>query len=147
MVFGDRSKKNLATCHEDLQLIANEAIKNTDIDFGISEGHRSVERQNQLFKEGKSKIDGINKMGKHNYNPSLAFDIYVYVSGKKELAYDIKHLCYLGGRLKDTASRLYAEDKISHLLRWGGNWDGDGEIIYDQSFQDLPHFELKKPNL
>jgi peptidoglycan L-alanyl-D-glutamate endopeptidase CwlK len=147
MVFGEGSKGNLDTCHNDLQLIANEAIKITPIDFGVSEGHRSVERQNKLFKEGKSKIDGINKKGKHNYSPSLAFDIYIYVKGKSKLAYDEKHLTFIGGVLIATAKRLYSEGKITHILRWGANWDGDGELIYDQSFQDLPHFELKKPNL
>ncbi len=147
MVFGDRSKKNLDTCHSDLQLIASEAIKVTTIDFGVSEGHRSIERQNKLFKEGKSKIDGINKKGKHNYNPSLAFDIYIYIRGKGSLAYDERHLCFIGGLLTAIAKRLYSEGKISHILRWGANWDGDGELIYDQSFQDLPHFELKKPNI
>ena len=147
MVFGNRSKENLATCHEDLKLIANEAIKITPIDFGVSEGYRSVKRQKQLFDEGKSKIDGINRKGKHNYNPSLAFDIYIYVKGKKSLAYDEKHLTFVAGILIAVAKRLYSDGKISHILRYGGNWDGDGELIYDQSFQDLPHFELKKPKL
>lgn len=146
MIFGERSKNNLDTCHQDLQLIANEAIKITPIDFGISEGNRSLNRQKKLFDEGKSKIDGINKKGKHNYNPSLAFDIYIYITGK-DRAYDEKHLCYVGGVLSTVAKQLYKEGKIKHLLRWGANWDGDGELIYDQSFQDLPHFELKKPNL
>jgi peptidoglycan L-alanyl-D-glutamate endopeptidase CwlK len=27
-------------------------------------------------------------------------------------------------------------------LRWGGNWDRDGEPVTDQDFQDLVHFEL-----
>ena len=147
MIFGTRSKGCLDTCDKDLQLIANEAIKITPIDFGISEGHRSLERQKKLFDEGNSKIDGINKKGKHNYSPSLAFDIYIYIKGKKSKAYDQRHLCFVGGILIATSRRLYAEGKIEHILRWGANWDGDGELIYDQSFQDLPHFELKKPNL
>jgi len=29
-------------------------------------------------------------------------------------------------------------------LRWGGNWDMDGEPITDQDFQDLVHFEEVK---
>lgn len=143
--FGKRSLDNLATCHEDLQIIAEESIINSQIDFGISEGYRSVERQKELYDKQLSKIDGINKKGKHNYSPSLAFDIYAYVSGKRNLAYDEKHLCLIAGTIIATANRLFRDGSISHVIRWGGNWDGDGEIVYDQGFVDLPHFELKKP--
>ena len=34
------------------------------------------------------------------------------------------------------------EGKITHKLRWGGNWNGDGLIVEGQSLVDLPHFEL-----
>ncbi len=67
--FGERSAANLATAHKDLQIVMTTAIKSSMVDFGISEGHRSLERQKELFDEGKSRIDGITKKGKHNYNP------------------------------------------------------------------------------
>lgn len=139
--FGATSQKRLASCHEDLRLIASTAIAISKVDFGIAEGHRSIERQHALYKEGKSRIDGIHKKGKHNYSPSLAFDIYAFVNGKAN--WDEKHLCYIGGLIAATAAHLRAEGIISRDIRWGGNWDGDGEIIYDQKFQDLPHFELR----
>lgn len=143
--FGKRSLDNLATCHEDLHAIAKEAILDSQIDFGISEGHRSVERQKELYDKQLSKIDGINKKGKHNYNPSLAFDVYAYVKDNRKLAYDEKHLCTIAGTVIGAANKLFRNGSISHIIRWGGNWDMDGQIVYDQSFQDLPHFELKKP--
>jgi hypothetical protein len=31
---------------------------------------------------------------------------------------------------------------VGVMIRWGGNWDMDGEPITDQDFQDLVHFEL-----
>jgi len=40
-----------------------------------------------------------------------------------------------------TAERLYNEGKITHKLRWGGDWDSD-KVFDDQNFDDLPHFEL-----
>ena len=138
--FGKRSKEVLASCHADLQLIAEEALKCSHIDFKIVEGHRSIERQRQLYNEGKSKIDGITRKGKHNYSPSLAFDVCVVA--KDADAYDKQHLCYLGGVITATAADLLARDLVKRSLRWGGNWDGDGVIIYDQRFIDLPHFEL-----
>jgi len=140
--FGERSLNNLESCHEDLQLIANEALKVSQVDFGISEGHRSLQRQLELFNAGKSKIDGVTKKGKHNYNPSLAFDFYAYVPGKKELAFDVTHLMYIVGVITAVGERLYQEGKISHKVRSGANWDGDGELKYDQSFFDAPHIQI-----
>ncbi len=142
--FGKRSKEKLATCHKDLQLIAEESLKVSQVDFGVSEGHRTIEKQQEYFNSGKSKVDGIKIKGKHNYQPSLAFDIYAYVSGNPKLAFSHTYLAYLGGVITAVAKRLLNEGKITHKVRWGYNWDSDGEIGTDQRFQDLPHFELKK---
>ena len=141
--FGKASKKALKTCHADLQVIMQNAITMTTIDFGISEGHRSVERQKALFDLGKSKIDGITRKGKHNYIPSLACDIYAYVNG--EASYDKETLSYLAGMIELIAKQLYMNKEISHVIRWGANWNMNGEILTDQSFDDRPHYELIKP--
>ena len=118
--FSGKSKERLETCHKDLQLIMTEAIQNSMVDFGIAEGHRSLERQKLLFDAGKSRIDGISKKGKHNYSPSLAVDIYAFVNGKA--SWDVSYLSYLGGVITATAAMLYEEGEISHKVRWGGNW-------------------------
>lgn len=140
--FGKRSREKIDTCHNDLIVIMEESLKTSMVDFGVSEGHRSVEDQQKYFKEGKSRIDGIKRKGKHNYSPSLAVDIYAYVEGKKNLAFDKVHLGYLGGHIMATADRLFKEGIVSHKLRWGGNWDGDGTLLHDQKLWDMPHFEL-----
>ena len=139
--LGNTSKKRLSTCHIDLQKIIETAIEVSAIDFGIAEGHRSTERQKQLFDLGLSKIDGITKKGKHNYSPSMAFDIYAWVNGKS--SYDSRYIIYLGGVINTVAKMLYDSEVIFHKVRWGGNWDVDGEIITDQGFIDIGHFELK----
>jgi len=121
------------------------AISRSLIDFGISEGYRSVERQNLLFRQKKSKIDGVNKKGKHNYSPSLAVDIYIYHpnrSTQKKIMYDAMHLSYVLGIVTSCAIELYDKGEIKSKIRWGGNWDSDGIIAYDHSFRDLPHIEL-----
>lgn len=141
--FGNTSKSRLQTCHKDIQLIMNEAIKITNVDFGIAEGYRSIEKQQQYFKEGKSKIDGVSKKGKHNYSPSLAVDIYPYFENGAK--WDNEHLSYLSGIIHAVSEILFADGKISHKVRWGGNWDMDGIILIDQSFDDRPHFELVLP--
>jgi len=143
--FGSNSLKNLSTCHPDLQKVLSLALSRSVVDFGISEGHRSLERQLELFKDGKSTIDGISKKGKHNYKPSMAADLYVYhpdEETRKKIAYDKSHLAYLMGIVWCCGQELLEKGEITHKLRWGGNWDSDGVIIIDQKFQDLPHIEL-----
>ena len=144
-VFGSNSKEKLATCHSDLQKILSLAISRTGVDFGISEGHRSLERQKMLFDDNKSTIDGISRKGKHNYVPSLAADLYVYhpdLETRRKIAYDKVHLAYIMGIVASCAAELLKDCKITHKVRWGGNWDSDGVLVIDQKFQDLPHIEL-----
>ena len=116
------------------------AISISDVDFGIAEGYRSVEDQQKYYREGKSKIDGITQKSKHNYNPSMAVDIYPYFDGKAQ--WEKEHSSYLAGLIHAIAEMLYNENEITHKVRWGGNWDMDGIILIDQSFDDRPHFEL-----
>lgn len=120
----------------------NEAIKITNIDFGISEGFRTVKRQQECYKKGLSTKDGIVNKSKHNYSPSLAVDIYPYYGGKAK--WDTEHLCYLAGIIHTVSKLLFEQGKITHRIRWGGNFDMDGIILIDQSFDDCPHFELIK---
>lgn len=141
--FGRKSKERLTTCHTDIRIIMKEVIKITNVDFGIAEGHRSIELQNKYFKEGKSKIDGITKKGKHNYSPSLAVDIYPYLNNSAN--WDKEHLSYLAGVIHAVSEILYADGITTHKIRWGGNWDKDGVILLDQNFDDRPHFEIYKP--
>ena len=103
--FGKRSLRHINTCHEDLQIILHEAIKDSRMDFGVSEGYRSIERQEFLFNTGKSKV----RKGKHNFDPSQAVYIYAYIPGKRGLAYNIANLAYLGGVITSTAKRLLRE--------------------------------------
>jgi peptidoglycan L-alanyl-D-glutamate endopeptidase CwlK len=138
--FSKVGEERLATCHVDLQLIMHTAVRISNVDFGIAEGHRSVELQQQYFKEGKSKIDGITTLGKHNYTPSKAADIYAWVNNA--ISYDKETLSYLAGLIHGVADMLFEQGKITHKIRWGGNWNDDGTILLGQSLVDRPHYEL-----
>lgn len=147
--FGRSSRERLDTCHPDLRLIFTEALAHSPVDFGISEGVRSDEKQLEYFLSGKSRLDPRipEQRAKCRHLPnenglSMAVDAYAWVPGKQDLAYDMKHLSLIAGVVLSTASTLYNAGAITHRLRWGGNWDGDGEIVTDQTFNDLPHFEL-----
>ncbi len=126
--FGTESRKRLDTCHVDLIQVCELVIPNYD--FTVLEGFRSNARQDDLFRQGKSKLQAGGS--KHNNDPSLAVDIAPY-----PIDWDSRTRFYLlAGFMFQAASQLDIK------LRWGGDWDGDW-IHSDQSFHDLPHFELR----
>lgn len=140
--FGNTSLKRLSTCREEIQQVMKLAIQRSPVDFGIACGHRSIAEQQELYAQGRTKpgpivthVDGIKKKSQHNSNPSNAVDIYGWVNAKA--TWDEKTLLFLAGVIMASA------DELGIVMRWGGNWDSDGEIIADQNFLDLPHFEFK----
>lgn len=147
--FGTKSKVKLATCHRDIQKVLNLAISRSKVDFGISEGTRSLAKQQEYYAIGRTvdkhkntitNVDGVTKKGKHNHSPSLAVDIYVWHSNsstRKKISYDEAHLSYVAGVIDSCAAELNIK------LKWGGNWDGDGIIKFDQNLNDMPHYEIK----
>lgn len=124
--FSKRSKINLSQCHEDLQVLFTEVIK--EYDCAVICGHRGEEEQNNAFAKGFSKL----KYPKSNHNkiPSLAADVVPYPidwANKKRFK-------ELGDKVKQIAGRLLEEGKITHRIDWGGDW---------KKFVDLPHYEIK----
>ena len=138
--FGKISTERLNTCDKDLQILFDEVVK--EFDCIVLCGARSIEEQKRLFKEGRSKIDGINKKSKHNYNPSRAVDVAPYFNNVPHVRWkDANTFYFFAGYVLGTAEKLYEEGVINHRIRWGGDWDSD-KNIHDQSFNDLVHFEL-----
>ena len=54
-----RSKENLKGVDERLVLLVGYALAISKVDFVVVEGLRSTERQKQLYREKKSKCDGV----------------------------------------------------------------------------------------
>ncbi len=134
--FGQRSTLQLDTCHPDIKTILNEAIK--IIDFSVICGTRGKEEQTIAFKSGKSKLE--YPKSKHNESPSMAVDIVPYPVDWN----NVSRFKYLAGHIEGIAYMLLQQKKITHKVRWGGDWDQDKDMT-DQKFNDLPHFELIKP--
>jgi len=139
--FGRRSHSKKITCHKDLQLILDEAIK--VYDFTILEGSRTQETQMEYFTQGKSKLDGVNKKSKHQVSDEQPLSLAVDIAPYKIDWNDKNRFHFLAGVMKSVAAKLLEEGKITHKLRWGGDWDSDNDFK-DQTFFDLPHFELIK---
>ncbi len=125
--FGTSSREKLDTCDDKLQTICELVIE--EYDFTVLEGHRSGERQNELFRQGKSKLKA--GQSKHNSLPSKAVDLAPY-----PIAWENTERFYL------LAGMMFqAAYDMGIKIRWGGDWDKDW-VHSDQSFMDLPHFEL-----
>jgi len=135
-IFGDRSLKNLSGIHPDLVKVMKEAIKNTPIDFTITEGVRTVQRQQELYAQGRTKpgpivtnADGIRNKSNHqikNDGYGHAVDLYPYIDGKVDIS-AIKELRIIAAHIKKTASDLGIK------IVWGGDF---------KSIPDAPHFEI-----
>lgn len=135
--FGAESAKRLATCDQKLQKIAQRALSYGVMDFSILEGIRSLEKQQEEFRAGRSQIDGVTKLSMHQHNPSRAFDLLPFpaVVNGVNVWDDKQRFAVLAGLICAAA----AEEGIS--IRWGGDWDGDGNNA-DSKLHDMPHFEL-----
>ena len=127
--YSKRSKKRLATCDERLQDVFNEVIKH--VDCSILEAHRSKERQNKLYDEGRTKVRYPD--GRHNFNPSRAVDVTPYPVDWE----DRERQTLFAGFVLGTARSMGIN------LRWGGDWDQDFQVM-DNRFDDFPHFEIRK---
>lgn len=165
--FSERSLRRLYTCHRFIRLTLFEVIRFYDL--SILEGIRSIERQQELYHQGRSKLDGIVKKSKHqghivdeefagiDYstgeilrddkgNPiaSLACDIMPYKQGTNAFSGDPKdnaRFYHMQGIVRGVFEELKNRGKVDGELRFGIDWDRD-DIYTDQTFDDLPHFEL-----
>lgn len=115
--FSQSSKDKLATCHSDLQRLFSEVI--SKYDCSVLEGHRTMERQKELFREGKSKTLGSN----HLSVPSNAVDVMPY-----PIDWDDTE----GQRVFANHVYQIAMD-LDIRVRWGGEF---------KNFYDAPHWEL-----
>ena len=133
--YGRTSSGVLITASFNLQLVFADALAMGLIDISAIEARRVKARQNRLFAIDRSRVQWPN--GKHNVlNPNdlaHAVDAAPYVNGKRSDNW--YHCIYLAGVIQTCG------EKLGIPIRWGGNWDCDGEPITDQDFQDLWHYE------
>jgi len=130
------SAAQLVTCCLSLQRVFKGVLQYRD--HSVIKGHRDKVEQAKAFLKGTTKLKW--PKGKHNKNPSKAVDVEPYpkdppqepitVDGKRWARY-----YYFAGFALGWARANGIK------LRWGGDWDGDGQIK-DQSFDDLYHFEV-----
>lgn len=117
--FGKRSQDKLLGVHPDLIAVMDRAIELTEIDFAITEGVRTEERQKALVASGASTTMKSRHLTGH------AVDVAAFLG--KELRWDWP----LYGKIAEVVKQ--ASKELSIPVEWGGDW---------KSFPDGPHFQL-----
>jgi len=128
--FSARSLSRLETCHPDLVRLFRSVIEH--VDCTVLEGVRSDERQAELFRQGKSKLDGVTQQSKHQVRAdgySHAVDVCPWPVDWS----DRERFIHFAGIVLGHAQVLGIQ------IRLGADWNGDGE--FTERFFDAPHFE------
>lgn len=119
MILNARSLKNLEGVHEDLVLVVHRASEITNLDFIVTEGLRTLEKQKMLFEKGASKTMKSRHLTGH------AIDLAAVIDG--EVRWDFP----LYDQLADTMKEAAQIEGVA--IEWGGSW---------LKFRDGPHFQL-----
>jgi len=142
-----RSLDRLNGVDDSLVVVVKRAIQLTEVDFGVSEGLRSIDRQKELVAKGASKtmnskhIDG------------LAVDLVAYIDGR--VSWELN----LYDNIADAMAAAAKEYGVT--IRWGGAWHIDDIGTWEGKMEDAmttyidlrrsqgkrpfidgPHFEL-----
>jgi len=143
--FGKISKQRLYTCRQPLILLFETVVQHWDC--AVLCGHRTMEEQNALPRE-VSKVRWPNSA--HNKLPSIAVDVVPWRCWgldrpnvvwpdyrTKTYSKDLAEWYYFSGFVLGVAAQMGI--KIRHGADWNMN-----RRVNDQTFDDLPHFELRE---
>jgi len=135
--FGTKSNGKLASCCQELRLVANRAIVLSPYDFSIIWGWRGEDIQNALFVSGASTKEWPDS--NHNTHDvdgqpySEALDYGVYKDGnilwKNTHAFAVVAGCFFA-----------AAKEQGIKIRWGGDWDANPKT--GQKLLDYGHIEV-----
>lgn len=117
--FSQRSENNLKGVNPDLVKIVRRALQLSPVDFGITEGLRTVERQRQLVATGKSQTMNSRHISGH------AVDVFAYPTSAG--SWEWKYYEQIATAFKQAAKELNIP------VEWGGDW---------KTLKDGPHFQL-----
>lgn len=117
--FSPRSENNLCGVHPDLVRVVRRALALSDVDFGITEGLRTPERQRQLVAAGKSQTQNSRHLTGH------AVDVFAYPTPAG--SWEWKYYAQISAAFKQAAAELNIP------IEWGGDW---------KTLKDGPHFQL-----
>lgn len=136
-----RSKRNRIGVDPKLIEISDLAIQITKIDFGVPEdgGIRTAIRQNELFRDEKSKADGFENLSEHqpaDDGYGKALDFYAFIDGSASWQHE--HLAMVA------AAHLQAASILGYKIEWGGLWMSTKKTNGIPYGWDMAHIQLVK---
>lgn len=120
-VLDSRTEKNLLEVHPDLVRVVRRAASLSALEFVVTEGRRTLKRQQELLKAGATRTLNSRHLTGH------AVDVAVRVAG--QVRWDWPLYSQIAVTMKTAARELGVP------ITWGGDW---------KSFRDGPHFELPR---
>ena len=121
--FGKTSEEKLSTVNSQLASVARKALELTPIDFGITEGRRSIV------------AEGASKTMKSKHLTGHAIDIVCYADDK--ITWDLEYYQIVANAFALACEELHLN------VRWGGSWKvNDFTLDPENKFIDAVHFEL-----
>ena len=125
--FGQRSRRELETVRCELRAIARRALVLSPVDFGVIDGARTIEQQEQHVASGASlTLDSKHVVG-IGRDESDAIDVVAWTGGA--ISWEWKYYQQIALVMKQAANELNLK------LVWGGDWE---------NFKDGGHFELEE---
>jgi len=119
--LSQRSLTRLTGVHPRMVALVKEAITLSPVDFMVTEGLRTPERQAALFRAGASRTKNSRHLTGH------AIDVAALVDG--QVRWDWPLYARIAAAFKAAAARQ------GTAIVWGGDWT---------SLRDGPHFELDR---
>lgn len=144
-VLSDKSLSKFQGVNGNLVNVVKRAIQLSEVDFVVTEGLRTVERQRQLVAKG------LSKTMKSNHITGRAVDLAAYVNGSISWNFDYYY--------KIAKAMQLAAKELGVRIVWGGSWHCLNDTNKDPTelveiykankkaqgrtpFLDGPHFEL-----
>lgn len=107
-VLGETSLKNLVGVNPNLVKVVKRAIQISGVDFRVTEGVRTKERQAELVRKGASQTMNSRHLTGH------AVDLVAIVNG--QVSWDFNHYYTIAKAMAQAATELGIK------VRWGGAW-------------------------
>lgn len=130
--LGTRSLERLQGVDPRLVAVVKRAIELTPIDFMVLEGKRTLQRQQELFDQGR-KTPGkiVTWTMKSKHIDGLAVDLVPFPVDWNDTR-----------KFDQIAKAMFAAGKeLGVTIRWGADWDMDGNYR-EKGEYDSPHFEI-----
>lgn len=117
--FSQRSESRLQGVHPDLVKLVRHALTLTPVDFGITEGLRTLARQKEMVAQGSSQTMNSRHLTGH------AVDVVAYRGS--QISWDWPLYEQIAAAFKQASADLGIP------VEWGGDW---------KTLKDGPHFQL-----